>query len=99
MPPHSSDSRLWRMSVVRNNVKKALSRHIAGIITRIFSALPDTSVVYTMFLIIHFAASEADKTQRNIKQFGGHKKINIYATKNLNKYKSESRVEWSWSGE
>lgn len=37
------------------------------------------------------------KQTKNIKQFGGHKKINIYATKNLHKYKSESGVGVEWS--
>lgn len=40
-------------------------------------------------MIIRLEAGEAVTTERDIKQFGGHKKINIYeTTKNLNKYKS-----------
>lgn len=60
----------------------------SGIITG-FPAL--RCLVSPTTTIIRSEASEAVTTERDIKQFGGRKKINIYATENLNKYKSDFR--------
>lgn|SRR5690349_20812521 len=72
-----------RSSVVR------VCQSVQGIIT----GFPALQCLVSVTMIIRLEASEAVTTVTDIKQFGGHKKINIYATENLNKYKSLSGLQ------